>query len=100
MALIAPRVLTGRTREQSALRDCLAAAFESRGRLILVCGEAGIGKTTLVADLMREAQARGARVATGHCYDLTETPPYGPWTEILERVISLCAAAPIVAISF
>ncbi|MDQ6671504.1 MAG: AAA family ATPase [Chloroflexota bacterium] len=85
--------LTGRIREQAALRACLDAALESQGRLILVCGEAGIGKTTLVADLVREAQQRGARVATGHCYDLTETPPYGPWTEILERLSAGAAAA-------
>jgi DNA-binding CsgD family transcriptional regulator/tetratricopeptide (TPR) repeat protein len=92
MALMTPLVLTGRTREQAALRACLAAAFEARGRLILVCGEAGIGKTTLVADLTREAQASGALVAAGHCYDLTETPPYGPWTEILERMTGASGA--------
>jgi DNA-binding CsgD family transcriptional regulator len=79
-------VLTGRVREQAALRESLAAALEARGRLVLVCGEAGIGKTTLVADLTREAQQRGALVAAGHCYDLTETPPYGPWAEIFDRL--------------
>jgi len=86
MAPLTQPVLTGRTREQAALRACLEASFQAQGRLVLVRGEAGIGKTTLVADLLRDAQRSGARVATGHCYDLTETPPYGPWTEILDRV--------------
>src|SRR5258707_5512228 len=84
--MTAPVLLTGREREQSALHACLAACLEVRGRLALVCGEAGIGKTTLVADLTHAAAARGALVAAGHCYDLTETPPYGPWTEILDRL--------------
>ena len=76
-------VITGRERERAALAERLEAALEAHGCLVLIGGEAGIGKTTLVADLTRAAQARGALVLAGHCYDLTETPPYGPWTEIL-----------------
>src|SRR5439155_14303070 len=32
-----------------------------------------------------EATARGALALTGRCYDLSETPPYGPWAELLKR---------------
>lgn len=52
---------------------------------MLVNGAAGIGKTTLVEALSREATAQRGLVLTGRCYDLTETPPYGPWLELLER---------------
>ena len=55
-----------------------------RGRLVLLGGEAGIGKTTLARDLAAEATARGARVLTGACYDLTNTPPYGPWLDLFD----------------
>ena len=55
-----------------------------RGRLVLLGGEAGIGKTTLARDLADEATARGVRVLTGACYDLTNTPPYGPWLDLFE----------------
>jgi len=52
---------------------------------VLIGGEAGIGKTALAEALCREATARGALALTGRCYDLSETPPYGPWAELLKR---------------
>src|SRR5262245_10286299 len=75
--------LVGREREQAALREALAAALAGRGSLVLVGGEAGNGKTALAEWALAEAAARGAAVLVGRCYDLTETPPYGPWQEAL-----------------
>ncbi len=75
-------VLVGRTREQGFLRDELAAMGRGHGRLCLVGGEAGIGKTTLARDLARTADGLGTRVLTGSCYDLTNIPPYGPWLDL------------------
>jgi DNA-binding CsgD family transcriptional regulator len=77
-------LLVGRTLEQLFLREELAAVCAGRGRLVLLSGEAGIGKTTLARDLVNEAAARGARVLTGACYDLTNTPPYGPWLDLFD----------------
>ena len=48
---------------------------------MLIGGEAGVGKTTLARELCQEAAERGALVLGGSCYDLSETPPYGPWSE-------------------
>jgi DNA-binding CsgD family transcriptional regulator len=73
--------LVGREREQAALCAALDAAFVGHGALVLLGGEAGIGKTALAEWLLAEAQDRGALVLVGRCYDLTETPPYGPWAE-------------------
>jgi DNA-binding CsgD family transcriptional regulator len=73
--------LVGREREQATLRDALAVALTGRGSLVLIGGEAGIGKTALAEDLLAEARARGALVRVGRCYDLSETPPYAPWAE-------------------
>jgi DNA-binding NarL/FixJ family response regulator len=75
--------LVGRERELATLREALAAAQAGRGSLVLIGGEAGIGKTALAEALLAEAQAQGALVLVGHCYDLSETPPYGPWAEAL-----------------
>jgi DNA-binding CsgD family transcriptional regulator len=80
-----PAPLVGREREQDALRQHLDVAFAGRGRLVLVGGEAGIGKTALTEALGREAAERGALVLVGRCYDLSETPPYGPWVELFAR---------------
>jgi DNA-binding CsgD family transcriptional regulator len=67
------------------LRDRLAAAVAGHGSLVLIGGEAGIGKTALAEAICWEAAERGALVLVGRCYDLTETPPYGPWVELFER---------------
>jgi DNA-binding CsgD family transcriptional regulator len=75
--------LVGREREQAALREALAGALAGRGTLVLIGGKAGIGKTALVEALLPEAQEQGALVLVGRCYDLAETPPYGPWAEAL-----------------
>lgn len=83
-------LLVGRAREQALLRDRLAAALVGEGGLVLISGEAGIGKTALADALGCEAVEQGARMVVGRCYELTETPPYGPWTELLTH----CAALP------
>ena len=79
----------GRDRELALLHDRLTAARDGRGSVALISGEAGIGKTTLADALCREAADMGAHVLTGHCFDRTETPPYGPWIQIARRVQAL-----------
>ena len=69
--------LVGREREMALLRDALAAALAGRGSLVLIGGEAGIGKTALAEALCGEAAEQGALALVGRCYDLAETPPYG-----------------------
>ena len=51
-------LLVGREREQFLLRDHLATARAGRGGLVLLGGEAGIGKTALAEALAREAGGR------------------------------------------
>jgi predicted ATPase len=77
--------LVGRDRELALLRQQLAAAIGGQGSLVLIGGEAGIGKSALAEALCREAEALDALVLVGRCYDLTETPPYGPWVELFRR---------------
>ena len=78
-------LLVGRERERTVMRQHLDAALTGRGGLALIGGEAGIGKTALAEAICREAAERGALVLTGRCYDLAETPPYGPWLELFGR---------------
>src|SRR4051812_11997298 len=81
----APLPLVGRERERAFLRSYLDAALAGRGRLVLLGGEAGVRKSAPPEDPCQDAGALGAPPLTGHCYDLTETPPYGPWREMLGR---------------
>ncbi|HUG16160.1 MAG TPA: AAA family ATPase [Thermomicrobiales bacterium] len=76
-------VIAGREREREQLRETLERALSGAGSLVLISGEAGIGKTTLVEDLALRAEEHGALVLSGGCYDLTTTPPYGPWVELI-----------------
>jgi tetratricopeptide (TPR) repeat protein len=78
-------LLVGREREQATLRRLLDSVLSGSGAMVLVGGEAGIGKTALVQAFTCEATARGALVLAGHCFDLSTTPPYGPWLDFSDR---------------
>ena len=78
--------LVGREREQAALRQAHDSMLDGHGLLVLIGGEAGIGKTSLAEELLHRAEATGARTFTGGCYDLTTTPPYGPWLEVIKKM--------------
>ncbi len=78
-------LLVGREREHAVVRGQLDRALAGQGSVLLVGGEAGIGKTTLVEDLSIQAAEAGCLVLWGHAYDLSVTPPYGPWLEILRQ---------------
>ncbi len=80
----APSLIVGRSAERALLREHLAQAEAGSGQFVILGGEAGIGKTTLARDLAETAEARGARVLTGHCYDLMATPPYGLWRDVAD----------------
>ena len=86
--------LVGRAREQALTHAQLDAALTGQGGLVILSGEAGIGKTTLAEDACRAARAAGAYVLVGHCYDRAETPPYGPWVELLEQFFALPDRSP------
>jgi class 3 adenylate cyclase/tetratricopeptide (TPR) repeat protein len=77
-----------RDAERAGLRRLVDDTLGGRGRLALVAGEAGVGKSRLVAEIGDEAQARGMRVLTGHCVEMSGTPPYLPYVEIIEQAIS------------
>ena len=65
-----------------ALEQHLAAVMRSgHGRLILVSGEAGVGKTALVRSLLRVTLDLG-RVVSGACDALFTPRPLGPFLDI------------------
>jgi hypothetical protein len=94
VAAIPPSPLVGREREQSVLRDQFALCRAGQGRLVLIGGAAGIGKTALAALFCREATDLGARVLTGRCFDRAESPAYGPWLYLFERLLATLPATP------
>lgn len=76
----------GGERELAALEAHLDAAAAGRGRAVLVVGEAGIGKSTLLDALLSLARARGVACAVGRAWELGGAPPCWPWTEIVRAL--------------
>jgi DNA-binding CsgD family transcriptional regulator/tetratricopeptide (TPR) repeat protein len=83
--------LIGRAAEVAALGDALADAQRGRGRLVLVEGDAGIGKTRLVEDFT--ARIDEARVLAGGGIPLAADTPYAPVLSILQALARLHPAA-------
>jgi DNA-binding winged helix-turn-helix (wHTH) protein/tetratricopeptide (TPR) repeat protein len=79
-----PTLYVGREPERAEVRAALADAASGRGRICLISGEAGIGKTRLCAEIAIEAGIDGITVLAGHCSE-QEAVPYLPFVEILEH---------------
>jgi hypothetical protein len=56
-----------RDNERAELRQAVELALGGHGGLVLVCGEAGVGKSRLIQEVNAEAEARGMGILTGHC---------------------------------
>src|SRR5437867_3656942 len=80
-------VFVGRHRELTELRAGLDDAAAGRGRLFLVVGEAGIGKTRLVEEVAREAAERGFQALVGRCWEGEGAPPYWPWVQVIRAYL-------------
>jgi DNA-binding SARP family transcriptional activator len=73
----------GREKELAQLRAALADAGAERGRLILLTGEPGIGKTRTAQQLAAEARAQGFQVLTGRAWEEDGAPTFWPWVQAL-----------------
>jgi len=78
--------LVGRDPQLARLADRLRRLSEGERTTILVTGEAGIGKTSLLRAAVARA-AGGARVAWGTCIDVDGAPGFWPWTQALDGLV-------------
>ncbi|MCC6238363.1 MAG: AAA family ATPase [Dehalococcoidia bacterium] len=75
----------GREAELQRLKLAVAAAADGRGRVVLIGGEPGIGKTRLIEELLDDGALPVARVLWGRCWEPDfAPPPFWPWIEALE----------------
>jgi len=72
-SILLQRAFVGREYELSELRQRLTDVLGGAGRLFLLSGESGIGKSRLAEELAAEARALGTRVIWGRCWR-TRTP--------------------------
>ena len=80
--------MVGREKELGQLKEFLRAAIDGKGNTVLVSGEAGIGKTRLIEELIPYTESLGVKVLEGRC--LYECPtPFLPFREALRNVFQV-----------
>ncbi len=72
----------GRHQELERLKTAFAQASAGAGRVMLVAGQAGIGKTRLADELAAHAKAQNSYVLWGRCHETGGAPAYWPWIQV------------------
>ncbi|HWU88148.1 MAG TPA: AAA family ATPase, partial [Kofleriaceae bacterium] len=79
-------IFVGRSEEVALLDSLLDEARAGAGRLVILTGEPGIGKSRLAEEVTRRAQAAGCLTAWGRSWEGPGTPAYWPWVQLLRRI--------------
>ena len=85
--------LVGRVREMALLRESLAKAVAGHEGLVMISGEAGVGKSRLIEEVIAEARGNRMDVLIGHCVDPEESAPYLPFVEVLDLCVERAATS-------
>jgi len=83
---VAP-IFVGRKDESDRLVQGLSDSLGGRGRLFLITGNAGVGKTRLADEIAELALGRGALVLRGGSFEDVSAPSYWPWTQVLRTIL-------------
>lgn len=76
----------GRHKELEMMRGLLLRVGEGQGGLVLVGGEAGVGKTRLADEVSKLARATGLDVFWGRCWEGEGTPSFWPWIQLIRHI--------------
>lgn len=89
----------GRRRDLDALRQHLDQAIEGRGHCVLLTGDAGIGKSRLLATLAQEAESRRVLVASGSAFAMEAGMAFGAVADALSRPLRALDASTITVLA-
>jgi tetratricopeptide (TPR) repeat protein len=81
-----PQAFVGRQQASLVLRSAVRRAYDGHGSLVLVTGDAGIGKTALVSHVAAGAREWVAAVAWGRAVEALSSPAYWMWTQVLRQL--------------
>jgi class 3 adenylate cyclase/tetratricopeptide (TPR) repeat protein len=84
---VAKVAVVGREAELARLFAALAEAAAGHGGVVMVSGEAGIGKTRLLEELSERAEHQGAFVVYGRCFESEWSPPYAAFGDALSDLV-------------
>jgi DNA-binding CsgD family transcriptional regulator/uncharacterized protein HemY len=90
-ALVCP-VLLAREPQLVALKGLIAQMCNGRGQIVLITGEAGVGKSRLVAAAQAQAQQHGIALLQGRCFEPDRVLPYAPLLDLLRGWVAAHAA--------
>lgn len=88
-ASLAESPFVGRAQELELLTAALSRAHAGRGRVVMLAGEPGIGKTRTAEALAEQAAREGVLVLWGRCPEEPGAPPFWPWLQTLRRYAEL-----------
>src|SRR2546427_3189316 len=80
---LAAGIFVGREEEMDELRAGLEDSLSGRGRLMMLVGDPGIGKTRTSEEFATYARLRNVQVLWGRCYEGEGAPAYWPWVQII-----------------
>jgi len=83
--------LFGRATEVTALQEQWRIAANGAGRVVVLTGEAGIGKSSLLAELGHRVGAAGGRRAIGAGIDVGGETPFATWLELARKLVGTVA---------
>ncbi len=81
-------ILIGRTAELSAFHLLIDQVKSGRGQVALLWGEAGVGKSRLVAETKTYAASQGFLLLQGNCFQADRAFPYAPFLDLLRSCFS------------
>src|SRR6185503_11576675 len=84
---LAGGIFVGRETEIEELRRAVDDARGGQGRLVLLAGEPGIGKTRTASELGTYARVRGFQVLWGRSHETGGAPAYWPWVQIIRAYL-------------
>jgi DNA-binding SARP family transcriptional activator len=87
------RPLVGRDAEMTRMHRALDDAWGGTGKLSLLSGDAGVGKTRLLEDAATHAVRRGARILRGRCFESEKVLPFAVWADLFQGDPSLASKA-------
>jgi predicted ATPase len=80
--------VVGRVTEKEILAACFADAKQGNGNIVLIRGEAGIGKSSLAYAFTQTVDPSEAVVVYGQCHETLGSPPFWPWLQVLKSLQS------------
>jgi predicted ATPase len=81
-------LLVGREVDLASLDQLLAQAAKGAGHIALIAGEAGIGKSRLVTEIIQRSEKHGTQILKGNCFETDRALPYAPFTDLLSELFA------------